>query len=176
MPARSEMAADDRDQGGRATAARSRQGADAAAIVAARLRALHAMDTAALQREWRQFFRAPAPPRVTRELLILGVAWKIQEQAFGGLSAATKRRLAELGKSMDETGRVPRLKPGARLVREWHGETHTVLVRDDGFEWQGKSWRSLSAIARAITGGHWSGPRFFALTTRAKARATDGHG
>ena len=65
--------------------------------------------------------------------------------------------------------RVARLKPGARLVREWRGQSHTVIVLEDGFEWQGKRWRSLSAIAREITGAHWSGPRFFGLNGKAEA-------
>ena len=92
-----------------------------------------------------------------------------QEQALGGLSAATRRRLAGLAQMLERDGdvtrnRVTRLRPGAKLVREWRGETHTIAVLDDGFEWQGRRWRSLSAIAREISGGHWSGPRFFGLT------------
>jgi hypothetical protein len=176
MPARSQAPA--HAPGGDETAAtRSHRRADAAAAVAARLQALDAMDKATLHREWQRLFRSPAPARVTRDLLVLGVAWKIQEQAFGGLSAAARRRLAELAKSLDETGerrgtRVPSLKPGARLVREWRGQTHTILVREDGFEWQGKLWRSLSAIAREITDGHWSGPRFFGLTSKLRAGDT----
>jgi hypothetical protein len=111
---------------------------------------------------------------VARNLLMLGVAWKIQEQAYGGLGAATKRRLADLAKTLERDGdvtrnRVARLKPGARLVREWRGGSHTVIVRDDGFEWEGRHWRSLSAIARKITGVQWSGPRFFGLTEKAKS-------
>ncbi|MCI0430754.1 MAG: DUF2924 domain-containing protein [Rhodospirillales bacterium] len=139
-----------------------------AEAVAAKLQALEQMDYAALRREWRRLYRAHPPKRVSGELLRLGVAWKIQEQAYGGLGAATKRRLADLAKIMERDGdvtrdRVARLKPGVRLVREWRGQTHKVIVLDDGFEWKGSHWRSLSAIAREITGGHWSGPRFFGL-------------
>ena len=95
-------------------------------------------------------------------------------QAYGGLGAATKRRLADLAKTMEQDGdlarrRVARLKPGARLVREWRGQSHTVIVLEDGFEWRGKRWRSLSVIAREITGAHWSGPRFFGLNGKAEA-------
>ena len=87
-----------------------------------------------------------------------------------------KRRLAELAKTMDEKGdlakaRTVRLKAGAKLVREWRGETHDVLVLEDGFQWRGQHWRSLSAIASEISGTHWSGPRFFGL--QAKAEAAD---
>ncbi len=140
--------------------------------VAARLQALEQMDYATLSSEWRRLYRSPAPKRVARDLLMLGVAWKIQEQAYGGLSAATKRRLAEMAKVMERDGditrnRVARLKPGAKLVREWRGEAHTVIVIEDGFEWKGRHWRSLSAIAREITGVHWSGPRFFGLNGKA---------
>jgi hypothetical protein len=130
------------------------------------------MDYAALRAEWRRLHRAQPPKRVARDLLLLGVAWKIQAQAYGGLGAATKRRLAELAKALERNGdvtrnRVARLKPGAKLVREWRGATHTVTTVEDGFEWNSRPWRSLSAIAREITGVHWSGPRFFGLNGKA---------
>lgn len=146
---------------------------DKTKTVSAKLQALEQMDYATLQSEWRRLYRAPPPKRVARDLLMLGVAWKIQEQAYGGLSAATKRRLADLANSMERDGdvtrnRVAHFKPGAKLVREWHGVAHTVIVLDEGFEWNGQRWRSLSAIAREITGVHWSGPRFFGLNGTAK--------
>lgn len=144
--------------------------------VSTKLRALEQMDRASLRSEWRRLYRAYPPKRVARDLLMLGVAWKIQERAYGGFGAATKRRLANLAKTLERDGdvtrnRTARLKPGARIVREWCGKTHTVTVREDGFEWKGKLWRSLSAIAREITGAHWSGPRFFGLTGTAKSAA-----
>ncbi len=143
--------------------------------VAIRLQALAEMDYDTLRAEWRRLYRAQAPKRVSRDLLMLGVAWKVQERAYGGLGATTKRRLADLAKTMEQDGdvtrsRVARLKPGARLVREWRGETHTVIVFEDGFEWRGERWRSLSVIAREITGAHWSGPRFFGLNEMAGRR------
>ena len=146
--------------------------------VAVKLRALAEMNQAALRAEWRRLYRAHPPKRVSRDLLMLGVAWKVQERAYGGLGAATKRRLADLAKTMEQDGdvtrsRVARLKPGARLIREWRGETHTVIVLEDGFEWRGQRWRSLSVIAREITGAHWSGPRFFGLNGKAKASVGD---
>ena len=151
-----------------APAAGGRRDAGSEDAVAVRLQALEQMDYAALRSKWRRLYRAPAPKRVARDLLMLGVGWKIQEQAHGGLGAATRRRLAELAKTLERDGdvtrnRAARLKPGARLVREWRGKTHTVVVIEDGFEWKGSRWQSLSAIAREITGGHWSGPRFFGL-------------
>lgn len=152
--------------------AASRTVATTAGAVAARLQALEQMDNAALRAEWRRLYGAQPSMRVARELLLLGVAWKIQAQAYGGLGAATKRRLTELAKTLERNGdvtrnRIARLKPGAKLVREWRGETHTVTMADDGFDWNGQHWRSLSAIAREITGVHWSGPRFFGLNGRA---------
>ncbi len=143
--------------------------------VAARLQAVEGMTYDGLRTEWRRLYRAHPPKRVARDLLVLGVAWKIQEQAYGGLGAATKRRLADLAKTIRRNGdvtrnRVARLKPGARFLREWRGETHSVVVLEEGFEWNGTQWRSLSAIAREITGVHWSGPRFFGLNGKAKAQ------
>src|SRR5229473_4831228 len=139
--------------------------------VGAKLKALGSMDHAALRAEWRRLYRVEPPKRVARELLVLGVGWKIQEQAFGGLRGTTRRMLAELSKTLERDGdvtrsRVTRLKPGAKLIREWHGKTHTVVVLEDGFEWRGKPWRSLSVVARTITRKHRSGPRFFGLNTR----------
>jgi hypothetical protein len=160
---------------------RSRKGADglgSADDVAAKLRALEQMDGPALRREWRRLYRCHPPKGVRRELLLLGVAWKAQEQAYGGLGAATKRRLADLAETLERDGdvtrgRVARLRAGVKLVREWRGETHTVIVCEDGFEWRDRHWRSLSVIACEITGGHWSGPRFFGLTGRASPDSKD---
>ena len=142
--------------------------AGAAEEVATRLGALGEMDYDALQHEWRRLYRQHPPRRVSRDLLMLGVAWKIQEKTYGGLGVATKRRLDNLARAMEQDGdiarnRVAHLKPGAKLLREWQGKSHSVIVLEDGFEWGGKRWRSLSAIARAITGAHWSGPRFFGV-------------
>jgi hypothetical protein len=141
---------------------------DTADSVAAKLSSLSELDREALREEWRRLYRSPPPKKISRDLLVLGVAWKIQEAAQGGLSAAMKRRLAELAATLEQKGdlahsRVARLKPGARLVRTWHGQLHTVMVLEDGFEWNGRRWRSLSKIAREITGTPWSGPRFFGL-------------
>jgi len=146
--------------------------------IPAKLRALKQMDHAALRAEWRRLYRAHPPKRVALDLLLLGVAWKIQEQAYGGLGIATRQRVAELAETLEREGdvtrnRVARLRPGAKLVREWRGETHTVVVCEDGFEWRGRQWRSLSVIAREITGGHWSGPRFFGLKEKATTNTED---
>jgi hypothetical protein len=136
--------------------------------ISARVAALSSLSHETLIAEWRRLYRSPPPKRVSRSLLELVVAWKIQESALGGLQRSTMRRLAETIRPNGSTGGVvePRsvtLKPGARLVREWRGETHDVLAVDGGFEWRGRIWRSLSEIAREITGTRWSGPRFFGL-------------
>jgi hypothetical protein len=142
--------------------------------LAAKLVALPEMTTTDLRAEWRRLYRGHPPKRIGRRLLELGVAWKLQERVHGGLGAATKRRLVDLAKTVDENGdlaktRAVRLKPGAKLVREWRGETHDVLVLEDGYQWRGRRWRSLSAIAREISGTHWSGPRFFGLRAKTEA-------
>lgn len=141
----------------------------------AQLAALPEMDAPKLRAEWRRLYRSHPPKMLRRDLLQLGVAWKLQERVLGGLSAATKRQLGELAQTMAAKSDLAKarkvsLKPGARLVREWNGETHELLVVEDGFVWRGKTWRSLSVIAREMTGTHWSGPRFFGL----KARRSDG--
>lgn len=122
----------------------------------------------ALRFEWRRLYRTHPPKKVSRDLLELGVAWKLQVRSLGGLSAATKRQLDELAQTMTTNSDLTKkrrvsLKPGARLVRHWNGETHEVLVVEDGFVWRGKTWGSLSVLAREMTGTRWSGPRFFGL-------------
>ena len=144
-----------------------------AADLTTRLVALPGTPHGALRAEWRRLYRSEPPKRVSRDLLELGIAWKLQERALGGMSAALKRRIADLAKTMETRGDLARaravtLKPGARLMREWRGETHDVRVLEEGFEWRSARWRSLSAIAREITGTQWSGPRFFGLELRAK--------
>lgn len=135
-----------------------------------------------LRAEWRRVHRTPAPGRLSRDLLVRGVAYKLQESAIGGLSPATRRKL--IGASEGRTKTPPlaettRLRPGTMLVREWHGRGHTVLVQERGFELEGRHYASLSEIARHITGAHWSGPRFFGLNRpirSSRVLAPDGDG
>ena len=131
-----------------------------------------------LRCEWRRLYNNDAP-RISRDLLILGIAYRRQEMAHGGLGKATLRKLQTLAKTLRTTGRVGpspalSLKPGARLVREWHGRTHTVTVTEDGFEYSGSSYPSLTTIAKKITGAHWSGPRFFGLLLKSKEQPSGG--
>jgi hypothetical protein len=140
----------------------------APAGLAAKLDALTGLDPAKLRAEWRRLYRSLPPKGLSRDLLIRAIAYKLQERAFGGLSKTTLRKLHALTRTLDTEGEralapCVSLRCGAKLVREWGGETHSVLVLDEGFEYRGKRYRSLSEIARSITGAHWSGPRFFGL-------------
>src|SRR6266851_5171085 len=100
----------------------------------------------------------------------------MQEVALGGLRPEPQRELRQIAQELKQTGAArirlrPQLKPGTRLMREWQGRTYEVVVLDDGFSWQGAQYRSLSAIARKITGTAWSGPLFFGLKqTRSAGR------
>ena len=139
--------------------------------IAAELARLEALTNFELRGEWRRLHDLQPPKSLSRELLLRGITYKIQERAFGGLSKSILRKLTgtEPEVSSAESRRAaPRtaVKPGTRLVREWNGDTHTVLVHADCVEWRGTRYRSLSVVAREITGAHWSGPRFFGLTSK----------
>ena len=126
-----------------------------------------------LRMAWRELHRGGLPQGLSRDLLIRALAHQLQEQTHGGTSRAQRRRLQTLTREFEkgggsfDPGIVP--KAGTRLVRQWRGHTHTVLVREDGFEYEDQHYRSLTVIADRITGAHWSGPRFFGLTKRASA-------
>lgn len=122
----------------------------------------------ALQQRWQELFGDPAPIRVRDDLLRRIMAYRIQEVAYGGLKPAAVRQLRRLlenrsGATRPAASPTAFLKSGAKLMREWNGETHVVDVTASGFTWRGKVYRSLSVIAREITGTRWSGPRFFGL-------------
>jgi hypothetical protein len=127
--------------------------------------------TPELRLAWRRLYRRDPPLGLSRDLMIRALANQMEERAHGGPSQAMKRHLHTLAGGLDKGGRSfdpgVVLKSGARLVREWRGHTHTVIVLADGFEYEGQRYRSLSVIARRITGVHWSGPRFFGVTKRA---------
>ena len=126
------------------------------------------LDIYELRKEWRFLYKTDVSPHLSRELLIRAVAYRIQEVALGGLRPELQRQLRQIAQELKQTGAAakrfrPQLKPGTRLIREWQGRTYEVVVLDDGFCWQGTQYRSLSAIARKITGTAWSGPLFFGL-------------
>jgi len=125
-----------------------------------------------LRLAWRQSYGTGPPLGLSRDLLIRALTNQLQEHSYGGMSRALRRRLQSLsGASAKATMAVDPgvvLKPGTTLVRQWRGHTHTVRVHQDGFEHEGQRYRSLTAIAERITEAHWSGPRFFGLTKRAR--------
>ena len=131
------------------------------------------LSTQDLRLAWRQLHRTGPPPGLSRDLLIRALVYNLQERAYGNPILALRRRLRTLAGEFDKGGASfdPRVVPktGTRLVRQWRGHTHTVLVREDGFEYEGQRYRSLTVIAGRITGAHWSGPRFFGLTKGAGA-------
>jgi hypothetical protein len=139
------------------------------AAIAAEIVRIRALSPDALGRRWRAVFGRKPPAGLSRELLGRMIAMRIQEQAFGGLDRDSVAFLDGLARHAGPSRR--HLKPGTVLVREYQGQRHTVTVVRDGFDWLGTTYPSLSAIARAITGTAWSGPRFFALRdTRAVAK------
>ncbi len=124
----------------------------------------------ALVERWQALYRADPPKGISRPLLIRAIAYEMQAKRYGGLKPATDRRLRMFANGMangDHGGHKssPTLQSGARLVREWNGVNHVVEVIEGGYVWNGDRHRSLSAIARAITGARWSGPRFFGLAS-----------
>jgi hypothetical protein len=123
------------------------------------LAALIDLPDAALGEEWRKVYRS-APPRISPDLLRGGIAYRLQERAYGKLSPQVARMLTSGGRA------APEVSAGTRLVREWNGRTIDVVATDRGMVWEGRTYRSLSAIAREVTGTAWSGPRFFGIGGR----------
>lgn len=144
--------------------------------------ALDTLDTKALQQKWSALFERDPPSRIRAGLLRLGIAYRLQEKAFGGLKPKTIRHLQRLAAELRAARATAEtqvdaemsirpsvvqtltLAPGTRLMREWNGTTEVVDVVADGLVWRGTTYRTLSAVAVAITGTKWSGPKFFGLT------------
>jgi hypothetical protein len=139
-----------------------------------RLAALATMPPAQLRSEWLSLYKTPAPP-LTADLLARGIAWRLQERAHGGLSKSTLREVEHLRLQLERGGgaRVSdgRIKPGTRLVRDWGGRSHHVLILESGYLYQDRRYASLSQVARDITGARWSGPRFFGLMAASRVQA-----
>ena len=132
------------------------------------LSALEAATREDLLREWRRLYKSEPPRYGSRDFLVRAISYALQERELGGLPASVRRALLSIAANKPASVQAPRLKikPGTRLLREWRGTTHEVLVVEQGFVWEGATYRSLSAIAVAITGAKWNGPRFFGLTRR----------
>ena len=121
-----------------------------------------------LRARWRELFKVEPAARLSRDLLCRAIAHRLQESSQGGLSKKARRQITKHIKELADHGAIsvpirPDLKPGTKLIREWRGRTHQVEVLVDGFTWEGNCYRSLSQIAREITGTRWSGPRFFGV-------------
>ncbi len=140
--------------------------------VLARLAALKTTPTPELKEQWRTLF-GKEPPPFNRKYIESRLAYRLQELTYGGLKPETVARLEALGEQLD--GGVVEVRKkraddrpiaGTRLIREWQGVEHCVTVLPDGFEWQGRPYKSLSAAARAITGTRWNGLVFFGLKSQ----------
>ena len=137
------------------------------AAVNDRIAALSAMTSDDLRALWQEVFGSKVPFHAQKELLVFGIARRIQEDAFGGLPNRLKKRLESLNSEPEGQRKPPRqIKPGTRLIREWRDDTHEVIVCDRSYTYRGQTYTSLSEIARLITGTRWSGPRFFGLKSR----------
>jgi hypothetical protein len=141
--------------------------------VLTRVAALKMLPIPQLKQQWRDLFESEPPP-YNRRFLEHRLAYRIQELAYGGLKPETLKRLRELGEQLDGGKSANRRRhhqdrplAGTRLIREWQGVDHCATVRDDGYEYQGRPYKSLSAVARAITGTRWNGWLFFGLKNRA---------
>ena len=146
------------------------------ASISARIAALKTASPDVLRQQWRDLFDAP-PPGFNRRYIESRLAYRIQELAFGGLDPKTLARLEAIGEAVDGKKGAGRKKlksdrpiAGTRLLRQWQGVEHSVTVKADGFEWQGRPYKSLSSIARAITGTRWNGWVFFGLRASGSAR------
>jgi hypothetical protein len=148
---------------------------DAADAIETEFSALSRLPIDKLRTAWRDRFESEPPNIRSRSVLLNELAWRIQVDAVGGLDAPTERRLAEIGKALERDGDYePKVRrdfsPGVVLTREWKGTLHKVTVMAQGFQYLGKRYKSLSDIARTITGTRWSGPRFFGLEQKKKPK------
>jgi hypothetical protein len=125
---------------------------------------LETLSLAELQVRWAGLTHGPVP-RISQRMLRLALAWELQAMAYGGLSRETSRKLDQLARGLTQTSPA---RPGMRLVREWQGRAHVVIIGEDKvIRWEDREYRSLSEVARAITGTRWSGPAFFGLKKKA---------
>jgi hypothetical protein len=127
-----------------------------------------------LMERWHKYYDCKPPFKISKELLLMAVAYRMQEMVYGGLSSAKRRYLLNVAVDL-KAGRhqlrsYPRIKPGTRLLREWRGVTHEVTILENGVLYRGQTYRSLSEVACAITGAHWSGPLFFGIKSARKKR------
>jgi len=147
--------------------------------LSAEIALLETLDVDQLRVRWKILYETEAPTRFSRDLLMRAVAYRMQERVLGGLKPATRRLFERL--SQDASARRPvrvthlrKLSPGALLIREWGGTKHQVTVLERGVMFRSKLYRSLSEVARVITGNRWSGPLFFGLKAGPKEATANG--
>lgn len=142
--------------------------------LASDLAALHDLSHNELKERWSDLYGSACRPGMSRNILVRALAYRIQERALGGLDPSTRRRFdraaADVAAGRNPAPLAPKIKPGTRLLREWQGRVHEVIILEKGVEYRGVPWPSLSAVAREITGARWSGPRFFGLKGIANGR------
>jgi len=136
-----------------------------------------------LRARWRAAFRRGAPSHLPRHLLFAMLAYRLQADVLGDLGRETERYLSRMDRASSNPAAIPltqafeqqqrKLGPGTVLTREWNGEHHRVMVLEDGFAWEGQTYRSLSEIAKTITGTKWNGPRFFGLRDKKQAEVAE---
>ena len=148
--------------------------------LASQLDQLRQLNAEELREQWQTLFGADPPPKLRSSLMMIqGIAYRLQEKALGGLKSATLRLLeriaddATVRRQVSTTPEKIRVSTGTVLIREWHGTQHQVTVLKDGFLYRAKRFRSLSRIARAITGSRWSGPLFFGLKSSGKEQISE---
>src|ERR1700674_4570668 len=138
---------------------------------------LEQLSRAKLRVLWTEELAEKPPAALGRDILLLGIAYARQERCYGGLSKPVAKELDRLARALGDSNDTfelstkPLPRAGTILVREWQGTTHHITVTDEGFFWNGKPYRSLSSIARAITGTTWNGPRFFGNITAGRMRS-----
>ena len=145
-------------------------------LLYAEIDALQSETILRLRQRWKALYGTEAPPRASRDLMIRAVAYRLQERELGGLSTSTRRlleRIADAAAEHRPTRLTPqrKIQPGAILLRNWGGVQNQVTVLQSGVQFRGKQYRSLSEVARIITGSRWSGPLFFGLKTRSREEA-----
>lgn len=132
---------------------------------------------------FRDLYRTEPPKQISRDLMLRALSFRLRQKAYGGQNASLHRRLRSMAKELRQTGTIDvkgassvtaSVKPGTRLIREWQGAVHEVTVGDDGYVYRDQRYRSLSQIARAITGTRWSGPAFFGLNKAGAGKGRDG--
>jgi len=140
------------------------------AVIEAEIEHIRSLGVDALRAKWCSTFGAIPPKGLTKDIIGRMIAYRIQEEAYGGLDREAKKLLDRLAKGEKPNDLGRRVKAGTVLVREYQGERHTVTVVSDGFLWREKTYPSLSGIAEAITGTKWNGPRFFGLRAKGETQ------